>query len=91
MLPREVGLRALATVLSRISGEEYRPRFESLERLFDSILGGTLGGGATLHGCIVAPAKVSDQVFGSATIAISRETARNVKEPSAASQRKRQE
>ena len=89
MLPREVGLRALASVLSRVSGEEYRPRFESLERLFDSILGGTLAGGATLHGCIVAPAAVRDQIFGSATIAISRETARNVKEPSATSQRKR--
>lgn len=89
MQPREIGLRVLANVLSQVSGEEYRPRFDSLERLFDSILGGNLGGGATLHGCIVAPAPVRDQVFGSATISVSRETARNVKEPTAVSQRKK--
>jgi tRNA(Ile)-lysidine synthase len=89
MLPREVGLRALATMLSQVSGEDYRPRFESLERLFDSIRDGTLGGGATLHGCIVAPAPVRDQAFGSATLTISPEAARNVKEPATASQRRR--
>jgi tRNA(Ile)-lysidine synthase len=81
MLPREIGLRALATVLSRVSGEEYRPRFDSLERLFESIVGGTLGGGATLHGCIVAPAAATEQVFGSATITLSREPARRSREP----------
>ena len=89
MLPREIGLRALAAVLPNVSGEEYRPRFDSLERLFDSIIGDTLEGGATLHGCIVAPAPVRDQVFGSATISVTRETARNVKEPAAVSRRKR--
>lgn len=77
VLPREVGLRALALVLSRISGAQYRPRFESLERLFDSILSGSLGGGATLHDCMVAPAPVREQVFGSATIIISRELGRS--------------
>jgi tRNA(Ile)-lysidine synthase len=88
MLPREVGLRALAATLSRVSGEEYRPRFDSLERLFDSILGGTLAGGATLHGCIVAPAASREQVFGSATVTVSRESPRKVKEPAAAQRRK---
>jgi tRNA(Ile)-lysidine synthase len=88
MLPREVGLRALAAVLSRVSGEEYRPRFESLERLFDSIVGGTLGGGATLHGCLVAPAAPKDQVFGSATITLSREPERRGREPVGPSLRK---
>jgi tRNA(Ile)-lysidine synthase len=83
MLPREVGLRAFAAVLSRVSGEEYRPRFESLERLFDSILANSLGGGATLHGCFVAPAAGGEQVFGSATITVSRESTRKVKEPAA--------
>jgi tRNA(Ile)-lysidine synthase len=81
MLPRELGLRVLAKLLSLVSGEEYRPRFDSLERLFDAILGGGLGGGATLHGCIVAPAPVRDQIFGSATIVISREEGRKLKEP----------
>ena len=41
--PREVGLRALAAVLMAVSGQAYRPRFESLERLFDPIGGAPLG------------------------------------------------
>jgi tRNA(Ile)-lysidine synthase len=89
MAPREVGLRALATILSSVSGEEYRPRFDSLERLFDSILSGSLGGGATLHGCIVAPAPAREQVFGSASITVTRESSRKVREPAAPSLRKR--
>jgi len=51
-----VGLRALAAVLMGVSGAPYRPRFEALERLFDKIAGGTLGGGATLMGCRIGPA-----------------------------------
>jgi tRNA(Ile)-lysidine synthase len=89
MQPREIGLRALAAVLSRVSGEVYRPRFDSLERLFDSIVSGTLGGGATLHSCQVAPASAAGQAFGSATLTISREKPRDAREPAAASQRKR--
>jgi tRNA(Ile)-lysidine synthase len=89
MLPREVGLRALAAILSRVSDEEYRPRFERLERLFDSILSGSLGGGATLHGCIVAPAPQREQVFGAATLAILREERAKMKEPAAPSRRTR--
>lgn len=54
--PREVGLRALAAVLMAVSGAAYRPRFEALERLFDRIAAGKLGGGATLMGCHVGPA-----------------------------------
>jgi tRNA(Ile)-lysidine synthase len=88
MVPREVGLRALAKALSQVSGEEYRPRFDSLERLFDSIVRGTLGGGATLHGCIVAPARTGAQVFGTATITITPESSRNVGEPAAPAPRK---
>lgn len=76
MAPREVGLRALASVLTRISGEAYRPRFGRLERLFDSIRDGTLGGGATLHGCIVAPAARHPAPFGTGTLAIARERGR---------------
>jgi len=87
MVPREVGLRAVAFILGRVSGQEYRPRFDSLERLFDSILSGSLGRGATLHGCIVAPAAADYQVFGSATITISPELGRKVTEPAAASRR----
>jgi tRNA(Ile)-lysidine synthase len=54
--PREVGLRALAALLMSVSGQAYRPRFDALERLFTRIAAGTLGGGATLHGCHIGPA-----------------------------------
>jgi len=53
--PREVGLRTLASVLMAVGGEGYRPRFESLERLYGQIAGDGLGGGATLHGCRIRP------------------------------------
>lgn len=54
--PREVGLRALAALLQAASGQPYRPRFDSLERLYDQLATGTLGRGATLHGCHISPA-----------------------------------
>jgi tRNA(Ile)-lysidine synthase len=54
--PREVGLRALASVLMAVGGNAYRPRFESLERLYDRIARGGFRGGATLHGCHIGPA-----------------------------------
>jgi tRNA(Ile)-lysidine synthase len=53
--PREVGLRGLASVLMTVGGQAYRPRFESLERLFDRLTVSGLGGGATLHGCHLRP------------------------------------
>ena len=59
--PREVGLRALAAVLMAVSGAAYRPRFEALERLFDRIAAEELGGGATLMGCRVGPARRGTQ------------------------------
>jgi tRNA(Ile)-lysidine synthase len=61
--PREVGLRALAWVLMAVGGQAYRPRFDSLERLFDQIAGGNLGGGATLHGCHIRPTAKAERDF----------------------------
>ncbi|MGN6516536.1 MAG: tRNA lysidine(34) synthetase TilS [Rhizomicrobium sp.] len=81
MAPRELGLRVLAATLSRVSGEMYRPRFGKLERLFDSIRDGTLAGGATLHGCIVAPAARYPAPFGSGTLAVTREKGRSAEQP----------
>ena len=49
--PREIGLRTLARLLMLVSGQTYRPRFERLERLYDRIAAGSIGGGCTLHGC----------------------------------------
>ncbi|MBS0273519.1 MAG: tRNA lysidine(34) synthetase TilS [Proteobacteria bacterium] len=84
MAPREVGLRALAAALSRVSGEIYRPRFGKLERLFDTIRDGSLGGGATLHGCIVAPAPRAAFAFGTGTLIVRREPGRAGSEKSIA-------
>lgn len=71
--PRELGLRALARVLMIVSQNVYRPRFERLERLFDSILDATLGAGRTLHGCRIGPAPRAIAVFGKGTLLVRRE------------------
>ena len=74
--PREVGLRALAAVLMRVSGRFYRPRFEALERLFAALEGQKLGGGCTLHGCRIGPAPRNGAVFGAGTVLIRPEVPR---------------
>ncbi|HWA88702.1 MAG TPA: tRNA lysidine(34) synthetase TilS [Rhizomicrobium sp.] len=74
--PREIGLRALAQLLRAVSGQPYRPRFERLERLFDLLAQGRLGGGCTLHGCKIASAPARQARFGAGTITISPETGR---------------
>ena len=54
--PRELGLRALASVLMAVSGQPYRPRFDSLERLLDLLASAGPRASATLHGCHVGRA-----------------------------------
>jgi tRNA(Ile)-lysidine synthase len=71
--PREIGLRALAALLKTVSGEAYRPRFESLERLFDRL---GMGESATLHGCHIAPAARAHRAFGPKTLVIAKESSR---------------
>ena len=68
--PREIGLRALAAILGRVGHQPYRPRFERLERLFDSL---QTGKPATLHGCRIGPASAH---FGGKTLRIARENPR---------------
>jgi len=75
--PREVALRALARLLMAVSGQSYRPRFERLERLLDRLSDGTLGGGATLHGCRIFMAPARKGAFGNGTITIAPETGRS--------------
>jgi tRNA(Ile)-lysidine synthase len=75
-LPEELGLRALARMLAEVSGEAYRPRFERLERLYIAIVTGKLSGGATLHGCRVAPAPRRQAAFGAASLVIAPESGR---------------
>ncbi len=53
-LPRELFLRALAQIMTTISGGSYPPRLARLEALAEGIAGG-LTSGATLSGCRVMP------------------------------------
>ncbi len=52
-VPEEIGLRALARVLMTASGQIYRPRFERLSRLYETLRAGPWRD-ATLHGCALA-------------------------------------
>jgi tRNA(Ile)-lysidine synthase len=71
--PREIGLRALATTLMKVSGQVYRPRFDRLERLYSHVCDRGVEGGKTLHGCRIAPARKKNAVFGPETLVVSRE------------------
>lgn len=86
--PRELGLRALAALLMAVSGQTYRPRFASLEQVFDRFRQGTLGGGCTLHGCRIAPAPKRRAVFGPGTVLIEAETGRRTAGPTGATRNK---
>ena len=68
--PRELGLRALAGILMLVGRRTYRPRFDSLEALFDSLSAERIGNGRTLHGCRIAPAPRKYAVFGSRTLLV---------------------
>jgi hypothetical protein len=68
--PREVGLRALASILMAVGDQSYRPRFESLERLFDKIAGGGQVRGTTLHGCHIRPMARSEKDFAPFRLAV---------------------
>jgi tRNA(Ile)-lysidine synthase len=72
----EIGLRALALVLSRVSGEPYRPRFERLERLYRLIREGEFKSARTLHGCRIGRAPKIAAIFGPFTLIVAREPAR---------------
>lgn len=73
--PREVGLRALAELLRQTGSKAYRPRFERLESLFDSLFSPRFKG-RTLHGCHLSPAPVRHRAFGSATLLLEKEPGR---------------
>ncbi|HVZ70290.1 MAG TPA: tRNA lysidine(34) synthetase TilS [Rhizomicrobium sp.] len=73
--PREVGLRALAELLKKVGGQAYRPRFEQLESLFDSLAGGQFSA-RTLHGCRLGFAPKRLAAFGSRTLSLEKEAKR---------------
>ena len=70
--PPEVALRALARILMAVSGQDYRPRFVRLERLFGLICAG-LEAGVTLHGCRIGPAAKARAIFGPGTLEVRKE------------------
>ncbi len=72
--PRETALRALSTILMRISGSAYRPRFERLEHLYDAL--GRSTPGHTLSGCRIGPAPKESRHFGVGTLEVRREQPR---------------
>jgi tRNA(Ile)-lysidine synthase len=74
---REIGLRALAEGLMRVSGQTYRPRFERLERLFEALVSGGFAKARTLHSCRVGLASKAESVFGRRTLKITKENLRN--------------
>jgi tRNA(Ile)-lysidine synthase len=77
--PREVGLRALASLLMAVGRQPYRPRFDSLERLFDRIVAGDLRGGATLHGCHIRPRGKKEKDFAPFSLVLQPESPRKTK------------
>jgi tRNA(Ile)-lysidine synthase len=74
----EIGLRALAHILSSVSGEAYRPRFERLERLYGAIRDGAFKSARTLHGCRIGRAPRIASIFGPFTLIVEREPARRM-------------
>jgi tRNA(Ile)-lysidine synthase len=73
--PRELGLRALAHLLNEVGGQIYRPRFDRLEALFDSLSNAGFRA-RTLHGCRLGRAPRRLAVFGSATLLLEKEAGR---------------
>lgn len=55
--PEEIGLRALSRLLMTLGGHVYPGRMARLERVYDWLAGGAPGGGRTLMGCRIIPAR----------------------------------
>lgn len=67
---RDTALRLVADTLMQCGGAPYRPRFRSLEPLFDALLGPDFTG-ATLAGCVIRPAG-ADLLIAREPVAVSR-------------------
>lgn len=57
--PAALARRALARVLMCVGGQTYPPASSSLDRLYEALCRGALGGGRTLAGCRVVPRRQS--------------------------------
>ena len=73
LVPREIGLRALSAALMRVSGAQYRPRFDRLQQLYEALVTRSFTQARTLSGCRVGLAAKAHRAFGPATLEIRRE------------------
>ncbi len=53
--PPELARRLLRAALTRVSGDTYGPRADAEAKLMTAVLGLRLGGGRSLHGCLIRP------------------------------------
>jgi tRNA(Ile)-lysidine synthase len=86
--PREIGLRALAAILQSVGAQEYRPRFDRLEALYEDMVS-SKPVPRTLHGCRVGPASKLYRRMGPATLMITPENPRQTQRNSAESPQNR--
>jgi tRNA(Ile)-lysidine synthase len=86
--PREIGLRALAAILQSVGAQEYRPRFDRLEALYEDMVS-SKPVPRTLHGCRVGPASKLYRRMGPATLMITPENPRRDARESAESPQNR--
>lgn len=63
VVPEEIALRALSRLVAAIGGRLHPPRLDRVERLYGSLLDGTVGGGRTLAGCRIRPMRGGILVF----------------------------
>ncbi len=61
--PPEIQRRLLRLALTRTAGAPYGPRAEAEQKLLSAMLSLKLGGGRSLHGCLVRPNGVDGVVF----------------------------
>jgi tRNA(Ile)-lysidine synthase len=74
-VPREIGLRALAALLQSVGEQNYRPRFDRLEALYEDAIT-PRPTARTLHGCRIGPAPKLLRRLGPATLLIAPEKPR---------------
>ena len=56
LAPREIGLRALAAIVRTVGGQDYAPRLDALEAVYEAIKARSVGRGRTLAGVKLAEA-----------------------------------
>lgn len=68
--PRELARRLLRAGLTRASGASYGPRADAEAKLLSAIMSLRLGGGRSLHGCLVRPEGVDRVVIAREAAAV---------------------